>query len=124
MSDVKRVMMQKFVVGTKMVVKVRTSKYYKFDEDNDYQSLLKRGKKELERLNENIPLQPEISNEKKKDVAILLAKLFGNSWLDDPNLAWYAGIVDVASNQNDANDPGEEETECDCNEPDTGILHI
>jgi hypothetical protein len=128
MSELKKITMQKFVVGLKVVVKVKSSKFYRFEEaDNEFHSLLKRGKKGLRKLNENIPLHHEISAEKKKDVASLLSKLYGDSWRDDANLAWYNDIVStipVTVDGGSGDDDDGSDALCDCTEHDTSVMHV
>ncbi|KAF6200439.1 hypothetical protein GE061_006742 [Apolygus lucorum] len=93
---------------------------YRFDSmTENFRSIVKKGRSDsLENLPE-IHTSLALTEEKKRDVIHLLKSHFGADWRDQPNLTWYANVLENAA------DPiTEEDEECDCLEEEPQCIHI
>ncbi|KAF6212106.1 hypothetical protein GE061_012626 [Apolygus lucorum] len=93
---------------------------YRFDSmTENFRSIVKKGRSDsLENLPE-IHTSLALTEEKKRDVIHLLKTHFGADWRDQPNLTWYANVLENAA------DPStEEDEECDCLEEEPQCIHI
>lgn len=121
LQKIKRVWIKK-TVKRQMTIgcEIKASQYYRFDGNDPWQTLLKRGKRIPLTIDvaESIP-QP-VSEKKKKDVINLLEKQFGEEWTALPELQWYKTILLHVTEE-----PAEEhEYDCVCNEEDVGEVRV
>lgn len=120
-SEKKRIILTKKILKNGAIkIEVQGHEFYRFEEDVTKYTLLKKGCKWINILNnplKNIPLVHPISSPKKKDVAELLNILFGKEWTKDSNLEWYKKVCFEGVD----GQPDEEQQECDCLENDCAI---
>nr|CAH7757749.1 unnamed protein product [Callosobruchus chinensis] len=125
----KRIELRKFVArNNATTVKYRGSEFYRFQNENEpFQSLVKRGRSEKKFKLKLSSIENGIAEEKKHNVKQLLEKQYnsvekGIKWEDTPELIFFRTIVHGNSTQNEPLD--DEDEACDCLELDCGSLHV
>lgn len=109
----------------RIVAVVKTFRNYIFQslEEEKGKTLLKRNTNLTNANLEEKELGHFIKVAKKKDVERLLIKQFGADWQNEPSLKWYCDIL-YENNVNENDFENNENTACDCLEPDCEELYV
>lgn len=127
-KDLKRIFLKKFNSKNGVTVKLKGSAFFKFDDNEPFVSIVKRGRNEKRCSLNILPLGNRISSEKKNNVKTLLAKQFNYDdvqWENLPELIFYKNILfeEAPHGEEDVQNDEVEDTSCDCLEDDLAI-HI
>lgn len=111
-------------------VKICAFENYCFESgQEEFESLLKRGKRRPKQLHEQ-PTGKGLTENKKKDFTLLLLKQFGEDWHLIEDLQWYKNILlnehnTLNENEDEDHDHSHNaDSECICMEPDIGDIRV
>lgn len=124
-QSIKRLLFRK-KAGKRIDIEVKALQNYKFESNEIYESLLKRGKRfplTMSLIEHRLRV---VKTAKKKDVENLLIKQFGERWHELPELRWYKNIIIDTIDTEDVEDEEyqDEEECCVCEEPDIGDIRV
>lgn len=125
LQKMKRIKIEKKIKRGKVIgCNIKAFVNYRFECNEDVQTLLKRGKRIPSEIPTAVIENKELSENKKKDVNNLLTKQFGNQWTDIQELAWYKNIVKSCRPASNTDSENPDESLCDCLDHDVGELRI
>lgn len=130
-KNMKRIEIRKCHIRNNVTIKYKGSEYFRFENNESFQSLVKRGKKEQTFQLKEKDLGNEITKEKKENVKQLLEKMYNNEeknikWESLPELQFYKDIIFNPEAEQEVQGERSEDLEeaCDCMEPDCTVIHI
>lgn len=126
-KDLKRIFLKKFSSKKNgATVKVKGSPFFKYENEEAFTSIVKRGRSEKNCSLKPLPLGNPIPLEKKKNVTSLLEKQFNNAdakvvWQDLPKLSFFKDLLLDEATPSQVEEEREDEGTCDCLEEDHAI---